>query len=285
MRSIAVAALGIIALIAAAPGSPSALAASPTVVQLRAAGAKEVQDIYVRAPANAPDDQPLQAVIALHGMGGNGADFAAPLEAQADQYGWLLIAPTIEYGDWTDPEQISHEDPALSAWLADYVRHLSDRTGYSVDPRVLLFGHSRGAQLALRFTEMHPDLVTAVAAVSAGTYTLPATRDATSGKVLQFPFGVGDLARDDGGQAFDARRFEQVPVWIGVGTKDDNPADVPHAWDAYIGEDRVDRAEAFAQALRDMGVNVTLAEFPGASHGLTDDMRAAGCAALAQLED
>jgi pimeloyl-ACP methyl ester carboxylesterase len=285
MRRIAVATLGLLALISAAPGSQSAFAASPTVVQLRATGASEIQDIYVRPPANVPDGQPLQVVIALHGMYGNGPDFAAPLEAQADQYGWLLVAPTINYGDWTDPAQISHEDPALSAWLADEVRHLGERTGYNVEPKVLLFGHSRGAQLSLRFTEMHPDLVTAVAAVSAGTYTLPESRDPRNGTLLQFPFGVGDLARDDGGQAFDPSRFGQVPIWIGVGADDNNPADVPHDWDAYIGDDRVDRAEAFSQALREMGVNVTLAEFPGASHGLTDDMRAAGCAALAQLED
>ena len=36
--------------------------------------------------------------------------------------------------------------------------------GYNVQPDVLLFGHSRGAQLALRFTEIHPEQVSSVAA-------------------------------------------------------------------------------------------------------------------------
>jgi pimeloyl-ACP methyl ester carboxylesterase len=148
----------------------------------------------------------------------------------------------------------------------------------------LLFGHSRGAQLALRFTEIHPEQVTAVSAVSAGTYTLPFSRDSQSGETLKFPFGVGDLASTDGGQAFDARTFESVPVWIGVGGKDNRVGDVPPAWNRYLGDDRLERASRFAQALRDMGSEVNLTVFPNTDHTLTDDMRAAGCSALASAD-
>jgi pimeloyl-ACP methyl ester carboxylesterase len=146
---------------------------------------------------------------------------------------------------------------------------------------VLLFGHSRGAQLALRFTEVHPDEVTAVAAVSAGTYTLPYSRDTRTGEALRFPFGVADLAATDGGQAFDANQFESVPVWIGVGGSDNNVRDVPGAWTPYLGDDRLERARTFTQALQAMGANVELTVFPYADHTLTDDMRATGCGALA----
>jgi pimeloyl-ACP methyl ester carboxylesterase len=220
-------------------------------------------------------------LIALHGMGGNGVDFGNSLASQADAHGWLIVAPTIGYGDWTDPLQITREDPALVAWLSDYVRNLSNRTGQSVQPRVLLFGHSRGAQLALRFTEIHPEEVAGVSALSAGTYTLPFSRDVHTGTALQFPFGVADLARTDGGQAFDPRKFESVPIWIGVGGADSNDGDVPDAWDAYIGLDRLGRAQAFTQALESLGANVALTVFPNADHSLTDDMRVAGCDALA----
>jgi pimeloyl-ACP methyl ester carboxylesterase len=265
-----------------APGGARAFAApGPSLAALRAAGAAEVQSVTVRAPRSIPDDQPLQVLIALHGMGGNGADFSNALASQADAHGWLIVAPTISYGDWTDPAQISHEDPALVAWLSDYVRNLAARTGYPVQPRVLLFGHSRGAQLALRFTEIHPAAVAGVAAVSAGTYTLPFSRDVHTGSALQFPFGVADLARTDGGQAFDPPRFETVPIWIGVGGADRNEADVPDAWDAYIGPDRLMRAQAFTQALQTLGANVALTVFPNADHTLTDAMRGAGCDALA----
>ena len=170
------------------------------------------------------------------------------------------------------------------AWLSDEITHLGERTGYDVQPRVFLFGHSRGAQLSLRFAEMHPSQVEGVAAASAGTYTLPQMRDRGTGQMLAFPFGVGDLAKDDGGQPFDARTFKNVPIWIGVGADDINPADVPDEWDQYIGDDRRERAERFSAALSDMGGDVKLEEFAGTSHGLTDEMRAAGCAALAEAD-
>jgi pimeloyl-ACP methyl ester carboxylesterase len=265
-----------------APVGQKALAApGPSFAALRAVGAAEVRDVYIRAPQNAPAGQPVQVLIALHGMGGNGVDFGGALATQADAHGWLIIAPTIGYGDWTDPAQIVREDPALVAWLSEYVRHLADRTGYEVAPRVLIFGHSRGAQLALHFTEIHPEQVVAVSAASAGTYTLPFSLDSQTGLALQFPFGVADLASADGGQAFDAGTFNSVPVWIGVGGADTNVADVPHAWDPFIGKDRVKRAQAFTRALQDLGANVSLRVFPRTDHTFTDAVRAAGCDALA----
>jgi pimeloyl-ACP methyl ester carboxylesterase len=286
MRSRLLSLLHAVAAIAAltvlAPGGARALAApGPSIATLRAAGAAEIQDMYIRTPRGDSGGQPLQVLIVLHGMGGNGADFANALGSQADARGWLIVAPTIGYGDWTDPAQITHEDPALVAWLSDYVRHLAERTGFNVLPHVLLFGHSRGAQLALRLTEIHPDEVAGVAAVSAGTYTLPFSRDTHTGRALQFPFGVADLATTNGGQAFDARRFESVPVWIGVGGADSNDADVPDAWDPYIGLDRLERARSFTAALQNMGADVALRVFANTGHTLTDEMRAAGCDALA----
>jgi predicted esterase len=273
------------ALAVLAPGGARAFAApGPSIASLRAAGAAEVQDVAVRMPNTDPAtqaDQPLQVLIALHGMGGHGGDFGGSLASQADAHNWVIVAPTIAYGDWTNPDQIAREEPALIAWLSDYVANLSQRIGAPAQPRVLLFGHSRGAQLALRFTEVHPDQVAGVAAVSAGTYTLPEVTDATTGQALQYPFGIADLAQTDGGQAFDLTAFDAVPIWIGVGGADNNAADVPSAWTPYIGNTRVDRATHFAQALQSLGSNVSLSVFPNTDHTLTDEMRSAGCSQLA----
>src|SRR5437879_1737510 len=116
----------IAALTVLAPGGARAFAAQgPSLSVLRAAGAAEVRGIYVRPPQASLDGQPLQVLITLHGMGGNGPDFGDALASQADAHGWLIVAPTIAYGDWTDPLQISREDPALVAWLSDYVRNLA----------------------------------------------------------------------------------------------------------------------------------------------------------------
>ena len=138
------------------------------------------------------------------------------------------------------------------------------------------------AQLALHFTEIHPEQVVAVSAASAGTYTLPFSRDTQTGQALQFPFGVADLAKTDGGQAFDARSFNSVRVWIGVGSADVNAADVPDAWDPFIGGDRLERARSFTRALQNLGATVSLQVFPKTDHTLTDAMRTAGCDALAR---
>jgi pimeloyl-ACP methyl ester carboxylesterase len=268
-----------------APGGSTALAApGPSLALLRAAGAAEVQEVVVRPPSDDTSGEPLQVLIALHAMGGNGADFASALSSQGEAHGWLIVAPTITYGDWTNPALIRHEEPALIAWLSDYVQHLAIRTGYAVQPQVLVFGHSRGAQLALRFTEIHPELVAGVSAVSAGTYTLPFSRDARTGHPLQFPFGVADLANTDGGKAFDSGRFRSVPIWIGVGGADSSDDDVPDDWDAFIGKDRLSRAHAFTRALQSFGADVALTVFPDAGHALTDDMLVAGCDALAGVE-
>ena len=207
------------------------------------------------------------------------------LDQQADANGWLIVAPTIKYGDWTNPDVVAHEDPALVAWLSDYLNTVSQRTGLPIQPRVLLFGHSRGAQLALRFTEIHPDQVAGVVAISAGTYTLPVSTDARSGEALDFPYGITDLAQTDGGQNFNATSFESVPIWIGVGGADNNTADVPAAWSPYIGSTRVDSAKNFTSALQKLGADVSLTVFPNTDHTLTDAMRQKGCAELEAAVD
>jgi acetyl esterase/lipase len=102
---------------------------------------------------------------------------------------------------------------------------------------------------------------------------------------MDFPFGVADVAHEDGGVVFDAREFADVPIWVGVGSNDTNPGDVPHAWDPYIGQNRVQRAQTFAKALQILGANVSLTVFPGAQHGLTDEMRNSALSALADRED
>jgi pimeloyl-ACP methyl ester carboxylesterase len=269
-----------LALLVVAPGAPAFAAQGPTLASLRSSGASEVSNVYVRLPRSNPGG-PLQVLVALHGMGGNGTDFGGALASEADAKSWLIVAPTINYGDWTSPEVISHEDPALIAWLSNYLQTLSQRTGVPVLPKALLFGHSRGAQLALRFTEIDPEEVAAVSAVSAGTYTLPFSTDATSGQTLDFPFGVANLAQTDGGESFQASDFDTVPIWIGVGGSDNNTADVPAAWSPYIGSSRVDRARNFTSALQTLGADVSLTVFPNTEHTLTEAMRQAGCDRLA----
>ena len=43
---------------------------------------------------------PVRVLLALHGMGGNGSEFAKPFLPLAQAHGWILAAPTFGYGDW-----------------------------------------------------------------------------------------------------------------------------------------------------------------------------------------
>jgi pimeloyl-ACP methyl ester carboxylesterase len=229
-----------------------------------------IRSVYFRAPTNAPPDRPLQVLIALHGMGGDGQVFGSELADQADRYGWAIVAPTITYGDWMDPAQVAREDPVLIRALLEYVDTIPQQSGWQVRPEVLLLGHSRGAQLAHRFAEFRPDRVLGVAALSAGTYTLP-----SSG--MTFPFGLTDLARYNAGQGFDASRFDDVPFWVGVGGEDTNPADLPRQWDRLEGSTRLQRAQVFESALHALNVHAQLRVFSGTQHDLTGDMRTSAC--------
>jgi pimeloyl-ACP methyl ester carboxylesterase len=233
-----------------------------------------VRSVFIRPPQGLVPGKPVQVLLVLHGMGNNGEDFSRDLFGQADRYGWMIVAPTIDYGDWTKPEVVAHEDPLLIRALSEYLDQLPQQTGMKLRHSILILGHSRGAQLAHRFAEFRPDRVLAVAALAAGSYTLPVT-SSTRGSVM-FPYGVKDLARY-GGRAFDAQAFEDVRFWVGVGGLDTNPNDVPRQWDALEGTTRVQRAQAFEAGLRALGVPAVLKVFGSARHEVTSEMRSEAC--------
>jgi pimeloyl-ACP methyl ester carboxylesterase len=253
-------------------------AASATPADAAAFAGTSIRSVYLRPPAVVAPGRPLQVLLALHGLGGNGESFSRDLAEAADHYGWLIVAPTIDYGDWKDPNQVAAEDPRLIRALSDYVDQLPQSNGFLTRRQVLVLGHSRGAQLAHRFAEFRPDKVLAVAALSAGTYTLPLAA-APKGGNLSFPFGVKDLERY-GGKAFDRTGFGGVQFWLGVGSEDNNPNDLPRQWDAYEGNTRVQRAQAFETAARQLGASTVLRIFGGTKHDFTAEMRSAACSFL-----
>ena len=226
----------------------------------------------------------LTILVALHGMGGNGPDFSRKLIEDADRSGWVLVAPTINYRDWRDPEQVRRDGSEVLPALKALIDELPSRTGLALRKRVLLYGFSRGGQTAHRFALFYPKSVLGVASFSCGTYTLPTTliREGTDEIQLKFPYGVGDIQQYEG-QPFDPSSVSQVDFWLGVGGGDNVPADVPHQWDPYIGTTRVERAQSFADSLAQLGAHTELTIFPNASHEVTDEMRGRAMAHLAQL--
>src|SRR5919201_2672885 len=242
-----------------------------------------IPEVFVHIPRGVSPDAPLQVLVALHGMGGNGSLFASGLLADADRNHWLVIAPTILYGDWTDPGQVAREDPRLIRWLGDYLEHLGEYVGLPVKSRVLLLGHSRGAQLAHRFALFQPERALGVAALAAGTYTLP-FETSQEGTQIRFPFGLADLATISGHAFRRVDLIEDTEFWLGVGSEDNNPADLPRQWDRYLGTTRVQRASAFHAALHRLGARSVLVAFRGERHAMSDQMIASADGFLRGLD-
>jgi predicted esterase len=229
--------------------------------------------LFIFVPSNAVQQQPLQVLVAIHGMGGNGPQFCQDLLAAADRNGWIVVAPTFKYQDYKNVDLVLQDDTTFIPQIAATLDALPARTGLLVRDKVLLYGHSRGAQMVHRFATVYPERVAGVAAISAGSYTLPLNTMLVNGRSvnLPLPYGVLDLRRYLG-HDFDYAAFKQVPFRVEVGGADDNPNDTPRAWDPYLGQTRVARARTYAKALADIGVNVTLQVYPGAGHGVSPAM-------------
>jgi pimeloyl-ACP methyl ester carboxylesterase len=214
-------------------------------------------------------------LVALHGLGDRGESFAARLLPWAEADGVVVIAPTFVYGDWKSL-QVAHEDLHFSEQVLALVDSLTERTGGvpMSNDRVSLLGFSRGAQLAHRFALAHPERTRLVLAFSAGTYTLPA-RSARE----KLPFGTADLETYIG-YPLDLDALKEVEFLVGVGLLDTNPNNLPRAWDEYQGSTRVDRATAFVESLRSVGILAELHVFPGVGHEFASAMVADGLAFL-----
>lgn len=234
----------------------------------------EGAELYVHLPPQAKMQQPLRVFLALHGMGNRGDAFSQNLIKIAEQNNWVLIAPTFQYRDYLDPKQLMDDDIQLSKRILDTLDVLPQRLNLKLYKQVLIYGYSRGAQLAHRFAYFYPERVKSVAALSAGAYTLPTEKvsSAKGTQVVPFPYGVGDL-QECVGAPINWQALKKISFWVGVGERDNQPLDVARAFDSYGGRTRVERAQSFKQALQNIGIDVYLMIFPNVSHDTVPEMR------------
>lgn len=262
---------------------------APTVVPtavptVRPASTATPSDDFLYVPPTAMVKQPVTVLVALHGVGAEGRGFCKNLLAEADRNGWVVLAPTYRYGNWHDPAAVARDDLTILPRLKAAIDAVPERTGLRVRDRALLYGFSRGGQVAHRFALAFPRAVLGVATLSAGTYTLPVSEWGTNGarQPLPLPFGTADLGARLGITP-DTAALGRVSFWVGVGGQDNRDADVPPAWTTYIGPNRVERARSFKAALDRLGIPAALTIFPGVDHSETPAMRAAASAYLRGL--
>lgn len=243
--------------------------------------------IYI--PANVSQTQTVQVLVALHGMNGNGTAMSQGLQEYAEKYKWIVVAPTINYDkNWQSVEVVAQEDPVLAFKLNEVLDDLPGILNLKLNHLALIFGFSRGAQLAHRYAMMYPERTLAVTTVSAGSYTLPLSElpnNAPKPKEIPamgnpntfpFPYGVGDMAQYIG-HPFNRADFKKVKFWVEVGELDNKNSDVSRVFDPYIGANRVERARNFYSSLKQVGVTATFTVYPGAGHEVTSEMRKQAC--------
>ena len=230
-------------------------------------------NLYIHLPPQASQHQPLRVIYVLHGYGSQGESFAQGLVAEADRNSWVIVAPTMAYQDYMQVASLMDDDLKISQMLYDTLNLLPARLNLKLDQHVLLYGFSRGAQLAHRFALLHPDRVGAVVSLSAGSYTLPLERSRDRDQTaLPFPFGVSDLEKHLG-HPLDKPNFNAISFWIAVGERDNQTNDVPRAFDPYVGGTRIERARNFVNVLVSLGIDARLIIFPNTGHEVTPEMR------------
>ncbi|CAA9245852.1 MAG: hypothetical protein AVDCRST_MAG77-1887 [uncultured Chloroflexi bacterium] len=261
------------------PAAPEIAYLAARSIDVPATAAHPAYRVY--APAG--PDVPRRVLLALHGMDDTGPSLASTLLDRAQAQNWVVVAPTIRYGEWKEPLQLTQEELILAPQLVALLDAVAGETGVLTEGKALVFGFSRGSQAALRLATFHPERVEAVAAFSAGTYTLPQSQVRTvTGTTVRaaLPYGVADLeARRGTGVNMEALR--QVRVLVGVASGDTREGEVPRQWDLYLGKSRLDRARTYTTALQQLGVPARLTVVPGAVHGLTPQMPEQAIAFLA----
>lgn len=261
---------------ASAPGFGESLASMTRPSTADAAATLPPYSMHIASTVDRSRAAPV--LVVLHGMGSSGQEMIAPFVAEAERYGWVIIAPTFTYRDWTDPDQVRLDELELIPTIRSLIDSLPSRVTVAVESKAIVFGFSRGAQLAHRFAFFYPESVRGVVTAGAGTYTLPRAeaRPEQGGQALAFPYGVGDLARYTG-RPFNVGALRSVPFMVTVGAQDNRRGDVPRQWDRLLGTTRIERAQAFVESLTEIGVRAELRVVPQTDHEVSSIMRQLGC--------
>ncbi len=144
--------------------------------------------------------------------------------------------------------------------------------------RMLLFGHSAGAQFVHRFVFAHPERVRRYALGAAGWYTLPDEQQ-------EFPLGTRHAL--PGFPRLSPERFLRVPAQVFVGSRERASGPTLRRdplLDRIQGVDRLQRATRWAQAMnqaarsRGLAPPVGVRRLPGAAHSFSGLVRRAGLA-------
>ncbi|HZO33387.1 MAG TPA: OpgC domain-containing protein [Chloroflexota bacterium] len=257
-------------LIGAASGLLLVVAATTVLVAgpVRASRSADPTDLTVDAgllryiPQDAPPDRPLTVLLVLHDADTTGPEAARSLLVPASQNGWAVIAPTLAYGEWSDPEQVVGEMLVQLPLLRELVQPGEAWEDRPIGERVLVLGEGRGAHTAVAFALFYPESTSAIATVGPAPCVVPSTAQLATPDAppLPFPYGVDDLELYVGDE-LETEELREVAVWMGLVPDDDVVAN-SCPWGALAGRAPSERADLFLTLLRRAGARVEGAEYP-----------------------
>ena len=198
-------------------------------------------DCLIATPAEPrPGARPL---VAVHGISRAADEQIEAFGHRAAAQGRTVVAPLFDAERWSGYQRVlapRRADRALLALLAELEAERAIEPG-PVD----LAGYSGGAQFAHRFAMLYPHRLSRLSVCAAGWWTTP---DAAA----PFPYGLGGAKGEL--LAASVERFLALDIAVSVGALDDQPDAATRSTpdlDAAQGRDRVARARAWTEALRD----------------------------------
>jgi pimeloyl-ACP methyl ester carboxylesterase len=236
-------------------------------------------DYYLYVP---PDGgREARMVAAVHGIAGHAAEQALLLAARAERHCAVLVAPCFTNPPYRAYQRLGTREARADRALERAVEDAARRTGANAS-RLLLVGHSGGAQFVHRYAMANPGRVAAAVVAAAGWYTYP---DPT----VPFPEGIAPSARLPD-LRFELEALLRVPMLVAAGEWDverDAALRQRPEIDRRQGRHRLERARRFVaamrQAAREAGLPpaVSFRELPRTQHSFLEAVRRGGLAELA----
>jgi poly(3-hydroxybutyrate) depolymerase len=187
-------------------------------------------------------------VFVLHGHSRTAKAYRDTWSAQADKYGFMVLAPLFDTEKWGDGQysytSVVGNDGAIrdsSKWSFSVIEHLFDAvkaaTGNATS-RYFIFGFSEGGQFVHRLVLLLPEARYAKAVVgNPGWYTMPRFD-------ISFPYGVGGSPVTQASLKISLGR--DVLVMLGDADTDPNAKDLRNTPEALAqGANRYARGQAF----------------------------------------